>query len=418
MNQLEMVNARRAVEALRSGVPNRDAVRFLGCHQPAVERRFEGLLEGLRDQRSGEVPLSGLLLQGGFGSGKSHVLEYLQHQALERGFVCSRIVISKETPLYDVQKVFLAAVETGRIPNQSGQMVQELALKLDTRSARHCAFYQWAASEMSGLGALFPATVMLHERLNNDPELVEAITGFWAGHKLALEHVRRGLKQVGAAQAFQIRPIPMRELGSQRFVFLSRLIQAAGYRGWVLLVDEVELIGRYSLLQRARSYAEIARWMGMLDSARIDALTPVFAVTDDFATAVLDEKGDLQRVGEILRAKGGDYQEIAPRAEFGMNVLQREAVTLERPDRCRLEQTYRTLAEIYRAAYGFTPPPLQGPLLGLGTEPMRAYIRAWINSWDILRLCPGQRPDIEIDILRPDYSEDTSFEKGPGADED
>ena len=32
-------------------------------------------------------------------------------------------------------------------------------------------------------------------------------------------------------------------------------------QGWLLLFDEVELIGRYTLLQRGRSYAELARWL-------------------------------------------------------------------------------------------------------------------------------------------------------------
>ena len=39
-------------------------------------------------------------------------------------------------------------------------------------------FYQWANSAKSGLSLLFPATLLLHERLNNDPELVDQITGF------------------------------------------------------------------------------------------------------------------------------------------------------------------------------------------------------------------------------------------------
>ena len=47
----------------------------------------------------------------------------------------------------------------------------------------------------------------------------------------------------------------------QRFRFVPRLMAAAGYKGWIVLLDEVELIGRYSLLQRAKSYAEVARWV-------------------------------------------------------------------------------------------------------------------------------------------------------------
>jgi len=41
----ELVARRRAVEALRSGVPSWDAVAVLGSGQPATEDRFTALLE-------------------------------------------------------------------------------------------------------------------------------------------------------------------------------------------------------------------------------------------------------------------------------------------------------------------------------------------------------------------------------------
>ena len=39
-----LVANRLALEALRSGVPNRAAVRLLGCNQPHVEERFNDML--------------------------------------------------------------------------------------------------------------------------------------------------------------------------------------------------------------------------------------------------------------------------------------------------------------------------------------------------------------------------------------
>jgi hypothetical protein len=41
------VRARRALEALRAGVPNRDAVVELGSMQIGVEDRFAGILDGV-----------------------------------------------------------------------------------------------------------------------------------------------------------------------------------------------------------------------------------------------------------------------------------------------------------------------------------------------------------------------------------
>ncbi|MGH8862884.1 MAG: hypothetical protein ACRDVG_16890, partial [Jatrophihabitantaceae bacterium] len=53
------LSARRAVEAMRSGVPSRDAVAALGSGQGDIEDRFTALLDGVGTVRSGP---RGLLL--------------------------------------------------------------------------------------------------------------------------------------------------------------------------------------------------------------------------------------------------------------------------------------------------------------------------------------------------------------------
>src|SRR5262245_469119 len=124
------VHARRAIEALRAGVPNRDAVRLLSTHQPHVEARFRRQLAALADDAPAGRPTGGLLVAGDFGAGKSHLLEYLEHVALEEHMVCSRVVVSKETPLYDLTRVFRAAVESLLVPGKRGSGLAELASNL------------------------------------------------------------------------------------------------------------------------------------------------------------------------------------------------------------------------------------------------------------------------------------------------
>lgn len=69
------VAVRRAVEALRSGVPSADAIEVLGSAQP--EARFDALCERIEATGSGHRPVGGLLLGGGSGTGKSHLLGHL-----------------------------------------------------------------------------------------------------------------------------------------------------------------------------------------------------------------------------------------------------------------------------------------------------------------------------------------------------
>ena len=100
------VSHQRTMEALRSGVPNRDVVKVLGSHQPDLEGKFRRMLQQLESQAPQGILTKGMVIEGGFGSGKSHLLKALQHVAVEQNFVCSPIVISKETPLYNVATLF------------------------------------------------------------------------------------------------------------------------------------------------------------------------------------------------------------------------------------------------------------------------------------------------------------------------
>src|SRR5689334_1432347 len=114
---------RRALEALRNGVPNRDAVRELGTTQAELESAFLERVSAVESQSREGKQVRGLLIAGDFGSGKSHLLDYFEHLALARNFVASRIVISKETPLFDPEKVYLAAIEGASVPGLSGEAI-------------------------------------------------------------------------------------------------------------------------------------------------------------------------------------------------------------------------------------------------------------------------------------------------------
>src|SRR2546421_9984827 len=109
----ELVARRRAVEALRSGVPSWDAVATVGSGQPEAEDRFTALLEQVGEPGRPTAGPSGLLLGGGVGAGKSHLLTHLGHLAMSDGFTVSTGVISKETPLPDPVQTFRGALQAG-----------------------------------------------------------------------------------------------------------------------------------------------------------------------------------------------------------------------------------------------------------------------------------------------------------------
>lgn len=402
---------RRALEALRNGVPNRDAVRVLGCGQTHITERFCKQLNAIVESPQDDRQARGMLVAGDFGSGKSHLLEYLKHLALEANYVCSTIVVSKETPLFDPVKMFAAAADAAVAPKITGDAVEEIAMRLDTNSTAYAEFFRWADSPLSEISPLFPATLLLHERLGNDPERSDKIRAFWAGASLPIADIRSGMRQIGQATAYQLRVVPAKVLPLQRFRFVSRLIRAAGYGGWVLLIDEVELIARYSRLQRAKSYAELARWLGLVEAAQYAGLASVAAITVDFDAKILGEKGDREFVAPLLERRDTDeFRMLASRAETGMREIERGALHLAAPDNDALQQTYDTLKRIHAEAYDWTPGELPSFRTSI-TRQMRSYVRRWINEWDLQRLYPGEALHTVETELRVDYSENPDLEQ-------
>ena len=253
---------RQALEALRNGVPNREAVGILGCSQPDMEDRFEDLLLQAIDTDSPPATSLGMLVSGDFGSGKSHLLSHFEHRALEEGFACSRVAVSKETPLYNLNQVFISAIKHARLGGRTGQLMEEIGDKLNARNENYDQFSRWVNSADSGLHPYFPATLLIYER-SQDLDLNSDIESFWAGEPIRAARVTEGLRTISQQRSFPNMRAPRRaDLPPHHLRFATELIKGAGYKGWVVLIDEIELVGSYSLLQRANSYAELARWLG------------------------------------------------------------------------------------------------------------------------------------------------------------
>lgn len=421
MNIDEQVKNRRAIEALRNGVPNRDAVTVLGCNQPDIEEKFRHQLQyTLQSIREGGKT-EGMMVAGDFGTGKSHLLEYLMHLALEENFVCSKIVISKETPLFDPSKLYRAAMDTAIVPYtgiesqikiKRGNAMTEIATALIPNSQSYADFYVWI-NQKAKFNSRFAATLFLYEKMSNDAlEFRDRIIRFWSGDKIGSVEIKRHLRECGEPVTYKIEKIDKKDLALQAFQFTSRLIKAAGYSGWVLLIDEAELVGRYSLLQRAKSYAELARWMGKLDEdeSHFAGLTTVFAITDDFQSKILDDRDDFEKVPNKLRASGLEKDTLlASQAERGMRVIQNDLIPLQPPDKASRDQTYEKVKSIYANAYQWSPPPVESGER-LTSRRMREYVRRWITEWDLKRLDPDYIPEIEVTEVDHVYTEDKDLE--------
>ncbi len=394
--------ARTAIEALRAGVPNRAAVRLMGTEEPALEQAFDEQLHTVWSAPSQSRP--GLGISGGFGSGKSHFLGYLSEVARAQGFVVSRVVVSKETPLSDPARVFEAAVRAAVLPDRYDDAITG-ALSILRQTRDKMAALEIAVERAGdSLAPLFSALVVLMGRETPPAGFARHLERFLAGGKIRAADIKQALTAVGVTRKYDLRPPAAALLVEQRIQFLSALFHAAGFTGWCLLFDEVELIGRYTPLRRALAYSWLATWLGLEQARAFPGIVAAYAITDDFVAAVIHEREDAFRLTERLRLKDR-HREADLAAAAIQHIIETVGTRrLRAPVADDLAKASLRLAGIYRDAYDWEP-PLDTDQERLATRTMRQYVKAWITGWDMRRLT-GVTPMIVAEEMAANYAED------------
>ena len=412
MDEVPQVAARGAVEALRAGVPNRAAIRLLGEHNGALVNPFLDILGRCARELEVERQCEGTFVWGGFGSGKSHLLGYMRELALQRNFVVSVVPVSKETPMFDPGRLYAAAVRAAEVQGANDDLMTVALSRLKPNTAPFERLESWATREAGAgaLSAIFPALIWLVPRLGLDDHA--RIARFFGGGKLSATVVRSWLRQQGAAKLFDIKPTAEAELARQRLRFAPRLLSSTGVSGWCVLLDEVELIGRYSPLQRGKSYAELARWLGRDAADALPGIVAVAAFTDDYVSEMFDSRRDDELIPQALERKGLTRQAVQAR-DCMAQMRRAPGVRLVAPDDFDLSAAQGRIAELYFDAYRRRPMSLA---IGerLAGKSMRQYIKSWITEWDMERLF-GESAHIAIKPTPTDYTESAELDQAPSA---
>ncbi len=70
------------------------------------------------------------------------------------------------------------------------------------------------------------------------------------------------------------------------------------------------------------------------------------------------------------------------------------------------------LRRIYSEAYDWPAPAVTMTRDGAAARnEMRYWVRASINQWDLMRICPGARPETVDDGYRHTYTQNTDLER-------
>jgi hypothetical protein len=382
---VQALEARQAIEALRLGVvPATCATEY------TVARETElAAIDDLLHARTGLR-----LVWGDYGAGKTHLLEVAESIARDRGFVTSRVILHPEhLPPTHPQRLYQAIVQNLRYPEDAGlgyePLFQRLAESRQHRSETGTSYSRFLSPVLYGLGT-------------EDTELAGWISDYIEGANVETARANYLLSRAGWRGDRLLAMSDFRTYGRMYVHILGAFaswIREAGWRGLVILFDEVEMMDQ--LDAGSHDYAE-------------EVLRHYAAATLPREELAFDIDGLYKGGHEVHRSLPLRYADdqplmvvyaLTPLDEIketvrGMVTSDRHEVTLRPLDARDCTVLVDKISTLYARAYaGWRP---DGDVLarmkaavielaGTGHAGMRAGVRGTIAHLDQARLMPRQR---------------------------
>ncbi|MDY0289882.1 MAG: DUF2791 family P-loop domain-containing protein [Sphaerochaeta sp.] len=282
--------ARHMIEALRSGIPSRAVGQ---CFSEARPQMVEDIVNRL-DAVVADEASEGMIISGKYGEGKTHLLNTVFNIAHKNNMVVSMLSLSKETPLDKLYLVYQKLVSNTYLPNrlQPG-FAQELS-RLTPNAKLTSDLLLFAATQLETDRLYY----LLRSLINTDDQdeqflLQTDLEGdFVPNHQIKKIYRRIFNEKVSFNVNFA------KTKHSQDYVaFLSHLFKQLGYKGWVILFDESELVGRLGKKTRLKAYNNMAHFL--FPPKQLESTFSLFAFTASYVEDVIEAKKEFQYLTEI-----------------------------------------------------------------------------------------------------------------------
>lgn len=380
--------ARLVIEHLRSGVPSPEVAAALST---ARERLMETL-----EQEMGRVATGGgatrhhQVMTANYGDGKSHVLNALWLRARRQGWLVSLVSVSREAPLDQAERVYRKVAARTYMPEVErpglGPMLDALAqrpeaaqrLLRQVERELHPKVALAVAARLDGKGD--PVTV--------DEEL--------HGYRHSVGDIRRAYQERTGQRAPKVERYLVGEHAFDYFRLVDAMTRVLELPGWLLLFDEVEMIGNLGRLGRARSYAFMDR---ITDPKTLPATFSVWMVSGNFRPNVVDRLDEPTRLPEWLRKRGSEA--LASQVARPIEELTR-AQALGPVTTDDLRDMFDAIVQVHAAALHWQPPLDGASLLARiraqlpeRDAKVRQMVRAAVQYLDLMRQY-GREPRLRL----------------------
>lgn len=284
------IEARHIIEALRSGIPSRAVGQYFSEARPRIMKEISNRLDLVCEQGKS----NGLVISGKYGEGKTHLLNTVFNLAHSNNMVVSYLSLSKETPMDKLYLVYQKVIQNTYLPmrRQPGFMQELEKLSANAPIAQEMLLYAAKQLETDKLYYLFRS--YLNTEDSDEKFLLQAdLEGDFIANAPLKKIYRRIFNQ---PVKYNVN-FTKTKYCADYFSFMSHLFTQLGYHGWVILVDETELMGRLGKKARLNAYRNMADFL--IPEKCFESTFSIFALSSSYAEDVIEGKHEFENLREI-----------------------------------------------------------------------------------------------------------------------
>ncbi|MCD8370424.1 MAG: ATP-binding protein [Clostridiales bacterium] len=362
--------ARHMIEALRSGVPSRAVGACFSEARPKIMREISGQLDQVCEyHKSG-----GKIISGKYGEGKTHLLNTIFNLASSDNMVVSYVSLSKETPMDKLYLFYQKIIQNTYLPRrqQPGFMHEVENISANSPVANEMLLY--AAKHLETDKLYFLLRSYLNTEDADEKFILQAdMEGDFIGNAPLKKIYRRIFGQPAKYNV----SFSKTKHCADYFRFMSHLFLQMGYHGWVILVDETELMGRLGKKARLNAYRNMAQFL--LPELCPEATYTLFALSASYPEDVIEGKHEYENLADLFPDQPEPMRTV-------LNLLN-DAEQLQPLTKNEINEVLTKIQDFHGQAYGWTP-CLSADTLAQSTQSggylLRTKIRAAIEFLDQL----------------------------------
>lgn len=315
-------NARHIIEALRSGVPSREVGEYFSESRPAMRAKIAAKLEAARNEdKSG-----GMIFTGRYGEGKTHMLHTAFNMAAENNMVVSMVSLGKETPMDKPWELYRRLIANTWLPGARQPGFREKIEEMTSGSSLASELFAYTATELDTNKLCFLLQALTK---TEDEEERAAFMADLEGDFAPGPLIKRSYRRISKTPAKFSENFSKTKHWQDYYFFMSHFFRQLGYDGWVILLDEAELVGRMGKKARAKSYLRMYDFLK--PDPRMEKTVTLLAFSASYEEDVIQKRKEFQSVQDAFGEDSEEYREAtgvlnAILSAPELNALSREEV--------------------------------------------------------------------------------------------